>query len=99
MEYSSEIAPPRNSLPFMEHEILLPCTQTPKPNVVVELTLLRIREVPGTNLGPEIGYPDRGTSLFASVSPSKFWDSSLKVDHDRFLSDSSFTYHPLLDAT
>jgi hypothetical protein len=31
-----------------------------EPNVVVEwLTfLLRIREVPGSNLGPELGYPD-----------------------------------------
>jgi len=30
------------------------------PNVVIEwLTiLLRIREVPGSNLGPETGYPD-----------------------------------------
>jgi hypothetical protein len=35
-------------------------TRTSAPNVVIEsLTLLvSIPEVPGSNLGPEIGYPD-----------------------------------------
>jgi predicted Zn-dependent protease len=36
------------------------------PNVVVELLtlLLRIREFPSSNLGPETGYPDWGVSCF-----------------------------------
>jgi hypothetical protein len=39
------------------------------PDVVVEwLALLRIREVPGSYLGPEAGYPDR----FFAVSLSSF---------------------------
>jgi hypothetical protein len=44
-------------------------------NVMVEWStlLLRIREVPGSNLGPDIGYT-HGISWFTSV-PS--WDSTL----------------------
>jgi hypothetical protein len=40
-----------------------------RPNVVVEwLTLLlRIREVPGSNLGPDTGYPDRVFVIFLSL--------------------------------
>jgi hypothetical protein len=57
-----------------------------KLNVVVEwLTrLLRIREVPGSNLGPDTGYTDRFFVVF--VSPSRQvlgW--YLKLGHDRFL--------------
>jgi hypothetical protein len=38
-------------------------------NFVVEwlALLLRIREVPASNLGSETGYPDYGFSLFSSV--------------------------------
>jgi hypothetical protein len=31
-----------------------------KPNVIVEWLTLPTREVPGSKLGPEIGYPDYG---------------------------------------
>jgi hypothetical protein len=39
-----------------------------RPNVMVEwlALLLRIREVPGSNLGPETGYPDRFFVVFLS---------------------------------
>jgi hypothetical protein len=49
------------------------------PNVVVEwlVLLLCIREVPGSNLGPETGYPDWDFSWFFSVPPEKFRDSTL----------------------
>jgi hypothetical protein len=47
-------------------------------NVIVEwLALpLRIREVPGSNLGPETGCPDWGFSRFSSVTPGKCRDST-----------------------
>jgi hypothetical protein len=58
--------------------------QVPTPNVVVEwltwLTwstlFLRTRDVQGSNLGPETGYPE--FSWFSAVPPSKCRDSSLK---------------------
>jgi hypothetical protein len=40
---------------------------------------------PGSNLGPEAGYPDWGFSWFSLVLPGKFWGNSLKLGHDRFL--------------
>jgi hypothetical protein len=48
-------------------------------NVVAEwLTLLlRFREVPGPNLGPETGYTDRIFVVF-SLPPDKYRDSALK---------------------
>jgi hypothetical protein len=51
--------------------------ETFSPNVVLErlALLLRIREVPGLNFGPETGYPDWDSSWFSSVPP----------DNDRFL--------------
>jgi hypothetical protein len=57
------------------------------PKVVVEWLklLLHNREVPGSNLGPETGYPDRGFSWFSSVNTCECWDSGLKLGHDRFL--------------
>jgi hypothetical protein len=57
------------------------------PNVVVEwlALLLRIREVPRSNLGPETGYPNWGFSWFSSVPPGECRDRSLKLSHDRFL--------------
>jgi hypothetical protein len=56
------------------------------PNVVVEwLTLLlRIREVLGSNLGPDIGYTDWGVSWVSSVPPAEFEDRTFKLGHDRF---------------
>jgi hypothetical protein len=39
--------------------------------------VLCIFEIPGSNLGPDISYPDRGVSCFSSVPPSKFRDSTL----------------------
>jgi hypothetical protein len=56
------------------------------PNVAAEMLalLLRIPVVPGTNLGPETGYPDRFFVYF--LSPSKLMlGYYLKVGHDRFL--------------
>jgi hypothetical protein len=57
------------------------------PNVVVEwfTRLLRIREVPGLNLGPETDYPVWSFSLFSSVPPGECRSSTLKSGHDRFL--------------
>jgi hypothetical protein len=52
------------------------------PNIVVEL---RIREAPGSTLGPEISYPE--FSWFYSVPLGRFWDNTLKLGHDRFLPD------------
>jgi hypothetical protein len=41
------------------------------PKVTVEFLtqLLPSREVPGSNLGPETGYPDAGFSCFSLVTP------------------------------
>jgi hypothetical protein len=66
------------------------------PNVVVEwLTLiLRIREGPGSILGPATGYPNSRFSWFSSVPPGELLDSTLKLGLDRFLptsNSSSFT--------
>jgi hypothetical protein len=57
------------------------------PNFVVEWVplLLRIREVPSSNLGPENGYPDSGFSWFSSVPPDECLDITLKLGYDRFL--------------
>jgi hypothetical protein len=52
---------------------------------VIPLLLLRIREVPGSNLGPEAVYPECVFSWFSSVPPGKFRDNTLKLGHDRFL--------------
>jgi hypothetical protein len=57
------------------------------PSVVAEWLelMFRIREVPGSNLGSETGYPVCDFSWFLSVPPGKFWDKTLKVGHSRFL--------------
>jgi hypothetical protein len=49
------------------------------PNVVVEwpTILLRVREVPGSNLGPETGYPDLWFSWVSPVPPRKWLKSGL----------------------
>jgi hypothetical protein len=44
-----------------------------------------MREVPGSNIGPETGYPDWGSLWFSWVPPGECWDSTLKLDHNRFL--------------
>jgi hypothetical protein len=73
------------------------------PNVVVGcLTLLPyIREVPGSDLSPETGYPDWDFSWFSAVPPGKCRDSTFKLGHDRFLPHSfqfiiHFTYDPFV---
>jgi hypothetical protein len=55
------------------------------PNVVVEWLklLLRFREVPGSNLSSETGYPDWGFSWFCSVPLSECRVSTLQLGHDR----------------
>jgi hypothetical protein len=42
--------------------------------IVVEWStlLLHIEDVPGSNLGPETGHPDRPFVIFLSL-PGKFW--------------------------
>jgi hypothetical protein len=63
------------------------CSEFYRLNVVVKsLTpLLRIREFPGSNFGPETGYPDWRFSWFSSVPSGKCCDSTLKLGHDSFL--------------
>jgi hypothetical protein len=64
-------------------------------NVVLEwLTLLlRIREIPGPNLGTETGYTDWFLWFF-SDPPGKCQDITLKLFHDLFLANSlSFNLH------
>jgi hypothetical protein len=46
--------------------------------------LIRIWEVPGSNLDPVTLHPNRGFSWLSSVPPGKCWDSTLNVGHDRF---------------
>jgi hypothetical protein len=41
--------------------------------------LLRIWELPNSNLSPDIGYPDRGVSWFSSVPPYKCRDCVNRV--------------------
>jgi hypothetical protein len=57
-----------------------------EPNVVVEwLTLLlRIREAPGSNLGPVTSYLMR-FSWLSEITPGKCQNSALKLGYDRFL--------------
>jgi hypothetical protein len=47
--------------------------------------LLCIPEVPGSDVGSEIGYPDLGFSWFSSDPPGKCWYSALKLGHERLL--------------
>jgi hypothetical protein len=72
--------------------------QREKPNIVIErLTiLLHNLKVPGSNLGPGTGYTDMFFSWLSSVPPGVCRDSALKLGHDRFLSNSSFIYHPFI---
>jgi hypothetical protein len=61
--------------------------------------LLRIREVPGSNLGPKTGYLYCGFSWFSSVPPGKCWDITLKqamADSFHILSNSLSSYHSSL---
>jgi hypothetical protein len=57
------------------------------PYVVVEwLTLLLcIRDVPGSNLESETGYPDQGSFVVFLSSSKRIPDSPVKLGHDRFL--------------
>jgi hypothetical protein len=61
--------------------------------------VVRIQESPCSNLGLEINYPDWGCSMFFSVPPSKFRDSTGKLGHDRFLPPQFqfiIHYHPFI---
>jgi hypothetical protein len=62
-------------------------------NVVVEWLglLIRVLEVPGSNLGPDTGYLERGSSWFSLVPPGESLDSSFKLGHYRFLA-----YHSVI---
>jgi hypothetical protein len=46
--------------------------------------MLRVLELPDSNLGPETGYSDRGLSWFFSVPPGEFRDSAVKLCHYYF---------------
>jgi hypothetical protein len=48
--------------------------------------LLLIREVPGSNPDPEIGYPDR-FFVVSPVPPGECQDIILKLGNDRFLTN------------
>jgi hypothetical protein len=57
-----------------------------------KLLLHRVREVPGPNLGWEIGYPE--FLWFSSVPPDECLNSTLKLDNDRFfLNPFQFIIH------
>jgi hypothetical protein len=61
--------------------------------------LLRTREVPGSNLGPETGYPDWGISWLSSVPPGKCRNSPVNsptTSSVHIVFSSSFTCHPLI---
>jgi hypothetical protein len=68
------------------------------PNVVVEwLTLLlHIRKVPDSDLGPETSFRALGFSFLFTVPRGECQSSAMKLSHDRFLSNSSFAYHPII---
>jgi hypothetical protein len=51
--------------------------------------LLRVRELPRSNLGPETDCADWGLSWFASAPPNECRTSSLKLSHYRFLPNHS----------
>jgi hypothetical protein len=61
-----------------EHSVSINHLHSYAPNVVVEYfpLLLRIREVPDSNLGPETGYPDSFLRV-SSVPQGKFRGSTL----------------------
>jgi hypothetical protein len=66
---------------------------TPKVLVQWLTLLLRIRKVPGSNLGPETGYHYLGFSWFYSVLPGEWRDSISKIRSRLLPSKSSFSYH------
>jgi hypothetical protein len=59
------------------------------------ILLLRIREVLGSNFGPETACPDRGVLWFSSVPPGKCRDVALNTRSLPHPS-KSFTIHHLL---
>jgi hypothetical protein len=68
-----------NNLPLLIHESHFSMYLSHSPNVVVEWSalLLRVREVPGSSLGPKTSYPDWGFLWFSSISPGKLQDRTL----------------------
>jgi len=43
------------------------------------------RQVPGSSLSQETDYTNRTISWFYSITPGKFWGSTLKLSHHRLL--------------
>jgi hypothetical protein len=70
--------------------------------VVYCLTLLlRIHEIPGSNIYPETHYANWGFSWLSSFPPGKFWARTLKLKPLSILSSSfpdhhSFIYRPFI---
>jgi hypothetical protein len=61
--------------------------------------LLRIRDVPGSDLGAEAGHVNLGYRGFPSIPPDKFWDSNLIYAIVVFfhrISNSLFTNHSII---
>jgi hypothetical protein len=72
---------------FMNASLITSTLNVLSPNVIVKwLTLLlRIQEVPGSNLSPDTGYHDWGFLWFSSVTPGECCDIVLKLVLGRFL--------------
>jgi hypothetical protein len=69
------------------------------PNVAIEwlVFLLRIREVPDSNLGPKTGYSDRRFTWFSSGPSKQMPGLCLKLLYDRlFPCPFQFIYHSTL---
>jgi hypothetical protein len=73
--------------PWVWHRTLDYIHMTRAPNVLAECLILqlRIRKFPGSNLGPETGYPELSFPLFSSVPPGEWMGQYLKLGYDRFL--------------
>jgi hypothetical protein len=70
------------------HRASQPGFHTRSPNVAIEwILLLRMRQVPGSYLGPDTGYPDGGFTWFSLVRLGECQDSTYKLGHNRFLSN------------
>jgi hypothetical protein len=99
---TSSRQPTESPHPFINFPLAHNYHRTKLLNVVVDrLTLLlRIREVPGSNLGPETGYPESGRSWFSSIPPDECRGNS-----KNYATTASFeilpihysrTYHPFI---
>jgi hypothetical protein len=52
----------------------------------VNVVVILFREVSGSNHGQETGCPDRLFAFFL-VPPGNYWDNTLKLGNDHFLSN------------